>query len=125
MKKPKSVTVAEFYRRGAQALGLEQIAAPNGSRRTIGEPTISRPGLVLAGFRKFFPWRRVQTMGTAETQYVKSLPPAERRRRYDGLFGMRIPCLVLCRGIRPDRDLLAAAAHAHTPVFRSSRVTMN
>jgi HPr kinase/phosphorylase len=125
MKKPKSVTVTQFFERGAEPLGLEMVAASRTSRRTIGEPTISRPGLVLAGFKKYFPWRRVQTMGTAETQYMKSLPPAERRRRYAGLFGLRIPCLVLCRGIRPDDDLLAAAARAHTPVFRSSRVTMN
>lgn len=117
--------MAQFFERGAPTLGLELISGPRHSRRTIGEPTVSRPGLVLAGFCKHFPWRRIQTMGRAETQYVKSLPPAERRRRYDGLFSMRIPCLVLCRGIRPEADLLAAAARAHVPVFQTSRVTMN
>lgn len=125
MSKRKSLTVGSFLQRARlQGLDLELVSGEGHLRRAIGEPTVNRPGLALAGFLKHLPFRRIQTMGFAETQYVKSLSREVRRRRYADLFAAHIPCLVVCRHIRLDPDLIAAAEQARVPVLRSGLVTM-
>jgi HPr kinase/phosphorylase len=121
----KTTTVKKFIDRARQHhLDLKLVTGRTHLSRTIGEPTVNRPGLALAGFLKHFPWRRLQTLGTAEIQYVKSLAREVRQQRYAALFAQRIPCLVICRHIRPDPDLVAAAQKARVPVLRSPLVTM-
>ena len=73
-----TVTVERFYTNHAHALELQLAAGASGLKRVIHEPTVNRPGLVLAGFRKYFANRRVQVLGNAEWHFLKSLPPPER-----------------------------------------------
>src|SRR5208283_3876934 len=39
-------------------------------------------------------------------------------------FAYRIPCIVFCRNLRPDRDFLVAAEQARVPIFQTPLVTM-
>ncbi len=121
---PVPVTVHKFYTEHASVLGLHLLAGATGLEKIIREPTVNRPGLALAGFKKYFAPRRVQVIGNVETAYLRSLEVELRRQRYAELFAWRIPCVVLCRGIKPDKDLLQAAEKAATPVLQSSLVTM-
>jgi len=121
---PPPVTVQKFFTEQASVLGLHLLAGATGLDRVIREPTVNRPGLALAGFRKYFAPRRVQVIGNVETAYLRAMEPDLRRQRYTELFGWRFPCAVLCRGIKPDRDFLRAAEKAGTPVLQTSLVTM-
>lgn len=118
------VTVEKFFKEHQDQLGLKLIAGAAGLGRIIREPTVNRPGLTLAGFTRYFAYKRVQVIGSAETSYLKTLATEERARRYAVLFARRIPCLVLCRGINPDKTLLEAAEQAKVPVFKSPQITM-
>lgn len=118
------VTVHKFYTEQMSALGLHLLAGATGLKRIIREPTVNRPGLALAGFKKYFAPRRMQVIGNVETAYLRSLEPALRRQRYAEVFKWKVPCVVLCRGIKPDKDLLKAAEAADTPVFQTALVTM-
>ncbi|MBI4664025.1 MAG: HPr(Ser) kinase/phosphatase [Verrucomicrobia bacterium] len=120
----EKVTVEKFYTENASSLQLHLIAGANGLKRVIGEPTVNRPGLALAGFTKYFANKRVQVIGNAESHFLKSLPPEERSARYLTLFSYRIPCLVLCRGFKPDKICLRAAETANVPIFSSPLITM-
>jgi HPr kinase/phosphorylase len=120
----QTVTVEKFYTEHAAQLGLHLLAGATGLKRIIREPTVNRPGLALAGFKKYFAPRRVQVIGNVETAYLKTLEPELRLRRYRELFGARIPCIVLCRGIKPDRQFLNAAEAAEVPVLQTGLVTM-
>jgi HPr kinase/phosphorylase len=119
-----NVTVEQFYTGNSGPLGLKLLAGAKGLGRPILEPTVNRPGLALAGFRRYFAPKRVQVIGNVETSYLRSIAPELRRRRYDELFRYRIPCVVLCRDIRPEKALLAAAEERDVPVFRTGLVTM-
>lgn len=121
---PVPVTVHKFYTEHSSVLGLHLLAGATGLKKLIREPTVNRPGLALAGFRKYFAPRRVQVIGNVETAYLRSLDAGLRRQRYAELFGWRIPCVVLCRGIKPDKDFLQAAEKAATPVLQTGLVTM-
>src|SRR5205085_2940809 len=103
------VTVERFYTEHASSLGLKLIAGAQGLKRIIREPTVNRPGLALAGFKRYFAGKRIQIMGNAECHYLKTITPAERAERYGDLFTHKIPCVVFCRGFAPDRQFLRVA----------------
>ena len=120
----ESITVERFYNENASSLELKLVAGQSWLKRVIHEPTVNRPGLVLAGFTRYFANKRVQVIGKAEASFLKSLPPEERRRRYEGFFGYRLPCVVFSRNMQPDKLVLEVAELAHTPIFRCPMVTM-
>ena len=118
------VTVERFFTLHHESLGMKLLAGATGLHRYIGEPTVNRPGLVLAGFTKYFASKRVQVIGSAETSFLRTVSEKEREARYEMFFSYKIPCLVLCRGINPDRLLLRCAERAKVPVFKSPLITM-
>jgi len=117
-------TVERFYTDHAGDLDLNLVAGASGLKRVIREPTVNRPGLVLSGFTRYFAFKRVQVIGNAEAFFLKSLPEAERARRYETFFSYKLPCVVFSRNLHPDKLFLAAAEQAAVPIFRCSRVTM-
>lgn len=120
----KPITVERFYTEHTNRLDLKLLAGAVGLKRVIREPTVNRPGLALAGHTKYFACNRVQVMGHAEATYLKTLPQEKRRQRYELLFGYKLPCVVFCRNLLPDRDCLRAAEAQDIPVFQSSLITM-
>ncbi len=118
------ITVERFYTEQAGALELKLIAGANGLKRIIREPTVNRPGLVLAGFTRYFANKRVQVIGHAEATFLHSLPAEVRQQRYAVLFSYKIPCVVFSRDIQPDKLLLQAAEKADVPVFKCPLITM-
>jgi HPr kinase/phosphorylase len=67
------VTVEQFYTDHAEPLKMRLVAGDQGLGRPIREATVNRPGLALAGFRKYFAPKRVQVIGNCETSYLRSL----------------------------------------------------
>jgi HPr kinase/phosphorylase len=119
-----TVTVDKLYAEHAGSLGLKLVAGAKGLNRIIREPTVNRPGLALAGFTKYFASKRVQIIGAAETTFLKSLSTEERAERYANLFAYKIPCVIFCRGINPDKLLLETAERANVPIFKCPLITM-
>lgn len=121
---PAGVSVQSFYTKCQEALGLGLLAGAKGLARVIREPTVNRPGLMLAGFNKYFARNRVQVIGNAESHFLKTLQPEDRRRRYREMFDMRVPCVVFCRRFHPDRVFLQEAERRGVAVFTSPHITM-
>jgi HPr kinase/phosphorylase len=119
-----TVTVERFYTDHATSLELNLLAGAGGLKRTIREPTVNRPGLVLTGFTRYFAYKRVQTIGNAEAYYIKSIPTEARAERYKTFFAWKIPCVVFSRNLAPDKLFLRAAEEAEVPIFRCPLVTM-
>src|SRR5579859_1437439 len=112
LMKRQPITVEQFYTGQASALQLRLVAGAGGLKRPIREPTVNRPGLVLAGFTRYFASKRMQVIGNAEAYFLKSLPQEEREKRYATLFSYKIPCVVFSRNMHPDRLFLRAAEQA-------------
>ena len=120
-----TVTVERFYTDQADALGLKLVAGANGLKRIIREPTVNRPGLVMAGFTRYFANKRVQVIGNAEAYFLKALKPVERAERYDRFFSFKIiPCVVFSRNLKPDKLFLKCAEQVDVPIFQCPLVTM-
>lgn len=120
----ETITVEKFYTEHASELKLKLVAGAGGLKRTIIEPTVNRPGLVLSGFTKYFAYKRVQALGNADAYYLKSLSAEERHQCYAKLLAYKIPCLVFSRNLRPDRQLLKAAEEHDVPIFQTPLITM-
>lgn len=121
---PPTVTVEQFYTKTGTDLALKLVAGAVGLKRFIREPTVNRPGLTLAGFKRYFAPKRVQVIGNVETAYLRSLSSEVQDQRVRELFQHRIPCVVLCRDIKPTRQFLHAAEESDVPLFASSLITM-
>ncbi|MDG1889813.1 MAG: HPr(Ser) kinase/phosphatase [Verrucomicrobiota bacterium] len=118
------VTVEEFLEEHREELQLQPLGKLCGTHRRIREPTVNRPGLALAGYRKFFASKRVQVFGSVETTYLRYLSPQERADRYRWIFASRIPCVVFSRNLNPDKALLEAAEGAKVAIFKTPLITM-
>jgi len=123
MERP-SVTVEQFFKEHAAALQMRLLAGEDKLKRIIREPTVNRPGLALSGFTRYFAYKRVQVMGHAEVFYLRELTAEKRAARYAYLFAYKIPCVVFSRGLKPDKEFLAAADQASVPIFQTPLVTM-
>jgi HPr kinase/phosphorylase len=119
-----SITVEQFFKEHCGALQMRLLSASAELKRIIREPTVNRPGLALSGFTQYFAYKRVQVFGHAEFFYLRSLSTRQRESRYAYLFAYKIPCIIFSRGLKPDKELLAAAEKAGVPVFQSPLVTM-
>jgi len=125
MTKPiQSITVAHFYETYGAKLKMKLATGANGLRRLIREGSINRPSLALTGFFKYFANKRIQVLGAAEMDFLKTLPPERQTEVLRGMVDRQIPCLVLTRSFNPTPAMLAVAAARNLPIFRTPMITM-
>ena len=116
------ITVADLFEAGRLALQLDWAANPDAAvGREITEVALNRPGLALAGFMRYFAYRRIQVLGLAEMTYLGSLPAAERIQRLKTLA--HVPGIVMSRGRRLPGYFQKVFADLRVPVMRTHLVT--
>ena len=120
-----AITVRTLMDEGAGKLALSVIAGAEHLDRKLNETAMNRPGLALTGFFQYFANQRLQIFGLAEFTYLKSLKPAERLERMQGLFEQQIPGIVITRNRKPPEEFLAMAERFKVPILRTPMVTMN
>lgn len=121
--KRQPVTVDDFIKAGAERLKLELVGGGVGLGKLIGESTINRPGLALAGFFEYFPEQRIQAVGWAEHAYLDSLSKAERLERCEALFSKQVPCVVFTRNKEVYPEIVEMADRYRVAVFKTPLVT--
>lgn len=87
------------------------------------EGIINRPALQIAGFFEHFDYCRVQLLGNVEMAYLQTLDDRRKKEVYEKLFSFAIPCMVFCRGHKPDEILMEEARRANIPLLASNRAT--
>lgn len=90
---------------------------------SISSISVSRPGLQLAGYYKHFANDRVQVIGNAEHEYLRSLSAAARKKSINELFACELPCLIIARGLDAMPEIIEAAREYNCPLFRSESIT--
>ena len=89
----------------------------------ISTREVNRPALQLAGFFEHFDKERVQVIGNVECAFLDNMERKNRVWVYDKLMGSGIPCLIICRGVDPDKDMLEAAVQHGVPVATTDMAT--
>lgn len=102
---------------------LELIGGKDGLHREIVTSDISRPGMEMAGYFKYYPKERLQLMGRTELSFLIDLPNNEMRQLMDNLCTDVTPGIVITRGQDVPQGLIDVADEAGVPLMRSLHKT--
>ena len=89
----------------------------------ITQPDVNRPALQLTGFFDYFDNERVQIIGYVEHAYLANIDSERKHKIYHQLFSSLIPCLIFCRDLQPDEQMIEIAKQYHVPILLSSKST--
>ncbi len=84
---------------------------------------VNRPALQLHGFYEHFEPSRIQVIGNVETAYLSKKTDEDKAAAFAKLFSYEIPCVIYCRGEKPEELLLKEANKAKIPVLGTDRAT--
>lgn len=111
--------VAELFKQTRRKLKLSWVAGLNGGSNALTSETVTKPSLALVGHLNFVHPNRVQVLGCAEMDYLKSLPTADAERAINNLFSTDLAAVIVANG-ETVLDILLASANLHNvPLFTS------
>ncbi|MCD5325333.1 MULTISPECIES: HPr(Ser) kinase/phosphatase [Pontibacillus] len=102
---------------------LEIVAGEDGVHREISTSDISRPGMEMAGYFKYYPAERLQLLGKTELSFFNELNQEEQQDRAAKLCTDITPGIVITRGMEVPKMLIEAAGEAGVPIMRSAHKT--
>jgi len=114
------VSVETLFRDMAEQLDLNWMAGRNGGQRTLSSETIQKPTLALIGHLNFVHPNRVQVLGPAEMDYLRSLPESALQDAIDHLFSTELAAIIVSNGEAVPAILLDGAERTETPLFTST-----
>ena len=91
--------------------------------KVVTVPDINRPALQLTGFFDHFDSERVQVIGHVEAAHMETLDEETRKDRYEQLMSYNIPCIVFCRSMMPDAQMIEAAREYQIPLLQTDKAT--
>ena len=106
-----------------KALELDVVVAPLSEELDIDEAAINRPALQLAGFWKFFGYRRPQILGRGEMMFLAQLEEQERHNTLKKFFSYDMPCVIVCRNIPPIDEMVVMASARSIPIYTTPLTT--
>jgi HPr kinase/phosphorylase len=115
-----AITVGELLERAE--LEVAAVAGQAGFDRVVTVPRIQKPGLALTGWPEQLHPGRVLVLGGTEIEYLHDREPA-RHVGLTTLLDSDPACIVVCRGLQPPRELMAAAGARGVPVLVSQLPT--
>lgn len=89
----------------------------------ISQPELNRPALQLAGFFDYFDSDRVQVIGNVEHAYMQKMEKDHGLGIMSRLLECKVPCIVFCRGIEVEPELIQLATEKGVPLLKTSVTT--
>lgn len=103
---------------------LESVFVPdNIDDIVVVRSDVSRPGLPLCGFFKYFEGGRIQIMGKMETSYLDSLSCEARCKALSDFLSRGVVCVVVTTDLAISDDMVALCKKYNTPLYRTARNT--
>ncbi len=108
-----------------KAHSLETIYMPDKpeSELVIRSQDVNRPGLMFAGYEKYFDSLRVEFVGLAEMSYLTELDEATQRERVELFFSLRPPVVIITRNIDILPVMIEMAEKYQVPLLRTAEPT--
>jgi HPr kinase/phosphorylase len=113
------ITVAQLFSDTRRKLRLTWVAGKEGGGNLLTSEAVTKPSLALIGHLNFVHPNRVQVLGCAEMDYLRSLDQDGLKQGIKNLFSTDLAAVVVANGEKPPKDLLTAADRSHTPLFCS------
>jgi HPr kinase/phosphorylase len=106
-----------------EKFNLELISGEEGINRPITTSDISRPGIEMAGYFKFYPAERIQLLGKTELSFYYELTDREKASRMEQLCTDITPAIIVTRGLEVPPELIEASERESVPVLRATMKT--
>ncbi len=108
-----------------KAHSLETIYMPDKpeSELVIRSQDVNRPGLMFAGYEKYFDPLRVEFVGLAEMSYLTELDENTQRERVELFFSLKPPVVIITRNIDILPVMLEMAKKYEVPLLRTAEPT--
>ena len=113
------INVAELYKDTRLKLKLNWIAGLEGGVNQLLSEKVTKPSLALIGHLNFVHPNRVQVLGCAEMDYLRSLSIIAMQQAISNLYSTDLAAVVVANGEKPPKELIVAANSHNTPLFTS------
>jgi HPr kinase/phosphorylase len=113
------ISVAQLYEDTRRKLRLTWVAGLDGGSNLLASDTVTKPSLALIGHLNFVHPNRVQVLGCAEMDYLRSLNAVGRKQAIANLFSTDLAAVVVANGEEPPVALIEASDSCDTPLFTS------
>jgi HPr kinase/phosphorylase len=120
---PPVVRVRDLLGEELSDLHLTVLCGQEALDAEISHPRVQKPGLAFAGYFAYIKPGRVQIIGESETEYLKTVEPAERRRRFERITAMPVPVFVLTKGIAPLPEFRELCENRQVPLLASTALS--
>lgn len=113
------ISARQLFNDTHERLLLNWIAGVSGSDRVLSSDWVQKPTLALIGHLNFVHPNRVQVLGCAEMDYLRSLAEDPLQQAIDHLFSSELAVVVVANGEEVPAVLSNAADATRTPLFLS------
>jgi len=117
------ITVQRLYEDTRQKLGLNWVAGAQGGSKLLTSETVQKPSLALIGHLNFVHPNRVQVLGSAEMEYLRSLHDELLRQAIDNLYSKDLGAVIVTNDEPVPQALLDTANRTETALFTSPQAS--
>lgn len=111
------ISVNQLHKDTRRTLKLSWVAGLDGGSNLLTSETVTKPSLALIGHLNFVHPNRVQVLGCAEMDYLRSLSSKGIQQAISNLFSTDLAAVIVANGEAVPDALLEAANSLHTPLF--------
>jgi HPr kinase/phosphorylase len=114
-----SISVNRLYQDTRRGLKLSWVAGQSGGANILSSDTVSKPSLALIGHLNFVHPNRVQVLGCAEMDYLRSLDSNDLKHAIKNLFSTDLAAIVVANKEAVPEVLMETANTKSVPLFTS------
>ena len=118
-----SIPVSRMFEAMRQALELDWVSGKQGGNKQLAGDTVQKPSLALVGHLNFVHPNRVQVLGCAEMDYLRSLGNTSLAEAISNLFSTELAAVIVANGEPVPMGLLTASEASQTPLFTSPQAS--
>lgn len=116
----QQISVSQMFEETGERLALKWVAGSEGGTRLLTSDTVQKPTLALIGHLNFVHPNRVQVLGCAEMDYLRSLDEAGLNQAIGNLFSTELAAVIIANGEEVPAILLDTANRTEVPLFTSN-----
>ena len=117
------INVTQLFKDTRTRLKLSWVAGLNGGDNLLTSQTISKPSLALIGHLNFVHPNRVQVLGCAELDYLRSLKVEDLKTSIHNLFSTDLAAVIVANGEKPPIELIEIANLNNVPLLTSPLIS--
>ena len=113
------ITVQRLFEDTRHKLDLDWVAGVTGGSRLLTSETVQKPSLALIGHLNFVHPNRVQVLGAAEMDYLRSLSPDFLQQAIENLYSTEVAVVIVANDESVPQALRDVANRTETALFTS------